>query len=77
MALIQGKHICEHCRRTFKWYYTTRENERNFASFSVNILPNNASPAFRKYSYRTNMDELQARCRYCDKYNIIDEDKDI
>lgn len=77
MAMIQGEHTCIYCGKTFKWYYTVRENLGSARTISVHQIPNNASIAFVKFSHISNKNELQAHCKYCDKYNIIDEDDGI
>lgn len=77
MAMVCGEHTCAYCGKTFKWYYTIREDFENTRMLSVHQVPNNASIAFLEFSHATNKNELQAHCRYCDKYNIIDEDERI
>ena len=77
MALINGTHTCAYCGKDFKWYYTIRENIESTRIFSVERIPNDTSYAEMRYSNETGKQELQARCKYCDRFNILDEDMDI
>ena len=45
--------------------------------FSVERIPKDASYVEIRYSNETGKQEVQARCKYCDKFNIIDENMDI
>lgn len=72
--LIQGTHTCIHCGKDFAWYYSIREKNTRF--LTVDRIPDNSSVAYMKFSKETGKDELQARCRFCDKFNIIDEEGD-
>ena len=77
MALISGTHTCEYCGKDFEWYRIIRENVETTNIFTVNCIPQNASIAEIKYSSETGKQELQSRCKFCDRFNIIDEDMDI
>lgn len=77
MALINGTQTCVYCGKDFKWYYTIRENIESTHIFSVERIPKDTSYVEIRYSNETEKQELQARCKYCDKFNIIDENMDI
>lgn len=71
--LLEGKCICEHCKKDFEWYKILAEPANGASLYQVHTYPENKEPIQQVLEWDKNNvpTKATAYCPHCDNLNTF------